>query len=367
MTTDDSTTTDGDAPNATGGLDAATVDESANDSDDGPATAAIDEDDSESTSRARSVGETAGNALGTGLTQAGIGASRAWDGFLYRLTSALGTDKIWRSRFNKTVKRMYKSTDADAIAFVAGKKGELTPAPAKYRPPTADVDLDDDDDEDPHGYWEVGHFDQTFSAATAEVSTEHINNIPVVFLHTDEWAEASFSGALLAEAVDMGQKDVLYTNPEFNVIELTRELPADGGDGAVADGGTVQSEVKLEQAHPGQLDDSIIDVASPGALDGIRVRWEKFKDLRLDTTTVEEMNQVEQRGYLAGRHDAEDDSGVGEVKWFILGMVALGLGGFWLGAKFGGGGGGGGGGSVMPFTMSLGSTLKSLAFGVGWL
>jgi hypothetical protein len=326
------------------GIDAATVESD-------------DEPDGEHSDRAESAGRTFGGVINT----ARLGASKIWTGFLYGASSVMGTDKVWQNRMKKNIKRMYKATDADAIGFVVRKKGDILPTPVKYRPP----DIEDEDN--PHGLWEAGHMDQTFTAATGANATETINNIPVVWLHTDDWAEASFSGALLAEAVELGNTEPLYQNPTVNV--LTLEQPADA-DAARADGG-VKSETRIENATPGALKDEVVDVESVGRHDGTRVRWEKFFDLRMQETTVEEMDQAQERGRLAGLREAMGGADNQHIKWFVLGMVGLGLGAFWLGAKYGGagggGGGGGGGGDVMPFMMNAGGLVKSAALGVGWL
>jgi len=342
------------------GLDAQSIDETDAALGDREIDAEPANTDGEETPDARELGERLGGGFGKTLNGLRLGVSRVWTGFLYAASSTLGTDKVWQNRFKKNIKRMYKSTSADAIGFVVQKNGAILPTPVKYRPP----DIDDEDN--PHGYWEAGHMDQTFDAATGANATETINNIPVIFLHTDDWAEASFSGALLGEAVDIGRTEELYQDPSINIIEI--EQPAPSADMAT-DGG-VESHVRAENVTPGALKDVAIDVESIGKHDGTRVRWEKFKDLRMEQTTVEEMNQVQERGRLAGLREAMGDDNKHMIKWFVLGMVALGLGAFYLGAQTGGasgGGGGGGGGGMMPFMMTMDSMLQTLTVGVGWL
>jgi len=240
---------------------------------------------------------------------------------------------FWKGMLARSLHAYHKAGKGDAVGLVRKPSGKIEPTAIKWK--TAD---ETDDDERPG--WHARAFDHSWKPDTYGRELPRMGKTPVKPLDLDSWRATSFMEARVAEAVDQGDTQPLYRVDEAN---LTATLDYQGGQaGAVADGGAVVNSIEFDPRGSPVFDDTIINLGS-GEYDGHAVSWSKAKELYAERTTTDEMDQQEQRGFLAGRSKQDMKSWM--LKILLIGgaIAALGLiGPELIQALFGGGGGSGG-------------------------
>lgn len=298
-------------------------------------------DDTDQPSRARQRGAAVAQGIRTAIWLSLRAIGDAIFGFVRNLLalpvlSVIGR-KIWKGMLARSLHAYHKAGKGDAVGLVRKPSGQIEPTAIRWK--TSD---ETDDDERPG--WHARAFDHSWKPDTYGRELPRMGKTPVKPLDLDSWRATSFMEARVAEAVDQGDTRPLYRVDEAN---LTATLDYQGGQaGAVADGGAVVNSIEFDPRGSPVFDDTIIDLGSCD-YDGHAVSWNKAKELYAERTTTDEMDQQEQRGFLAGRSKQDMKSWM--LKILLIGgaIAALGLiGPELIQALFGGGGGGSGG--VIP-------------------
>jgi hypothetical protein len=211
-------------------------------------------------------------------------------------------------------------------------------------------------DEDEQPGWKVKGEDRTFEDSNHD-AVFRVGDVPVVLINEDETRSGSWLEATVTEAIDAGNMTEVY-----NVESADLTATIDYGDAvpgaAMSDGGAnVQREFDPKTSPV--FEDMWIDTTSDEGYAGRALSWWKYADHDPTTTSPEEIDRAQERGWLAGLAGHGDNTAfVIKVLLIALGMVAtFVLGPDLISALFasGGGGGGGGGGGIIPFALgSLG-------------
>jgi hypothetical protein len=272
-------------------------------------------------------------------------------GLVYALTKLLPVfgERFWKKLALRTMYLYHQRAGGDALGVEAltQEKADLTPV--KYKP------AEQTEQEERPG-WSAKNRDKVWSPTTFGRSTMRLGKVPIIPLDNDSWQATSYAEARVAEAVDQGDTRPLY---DVSDAELTATFDATGAGGAgqqaVADGGTNVQNMEFNPRSTAPFKDMIVEIGGDD-YDGQAISFWKTKELMLETTTTEEMERQEERGFLAGR--SRDDLKSWALKIMLIG-AALGLAGLvgpeLVNAVFGGGGGGGGGGGagIIPFQLSV--------------
>jgi hypothetical protein len=248
-------------------------------------------------------------------------------------------ERLFKAMAVKSLENYHKRAGGDAIGItgIAGQKLDLIPV--QYRPPEAC-----DEGEKPG--WKAKGRDKVWNAGSEGRVVDYIGRTPVVALDLDGHVEAGWLKPRIAEAIELDNHEPVYTNPEMNVV-----VDHQPGGGARADGGF---GYELELESPGRwMGDALIDLDSGEGYDGMRVSFRKATEWMAETTTTQEMQMQEDRGYLRGKMAAGDGPSLTKLllicAGIILGVLAI----VFIGPQLLGGSGPGGGGSINPLMASL--------------
>jgi hypothetical protein len=298
----------------------------------------------------RRVGVTTGNRIATALTRIGSalwvvpGAiARQLTYTAARFLPFIGA-KWWKGVTVFALKAYYKRSGGDAVGLLGNEHaGSATVAPVKWKD-----DVDTEQDERPG--WKVKGESRTFEDSNHD-AVFRIGNTPVVLINEDETRSGSWLEANVSEAIDAGNMTEVYNVEQADLtatIDYGDEMPG----GALSDGGaTVQREFNPKNSPV--FEDMWIDTTSGDGYDGRAISWWKYADHDPTTTSPEEIDRAQERGWLAGLAGHGDNTAfVVKVLLIALGMVAtFVLGPDLIAALFASGSGGGGGGGVIPFAL----------------
>jgi len=266
--------------------------------------------------------------------------------------------KLWKGLTIASLRQYHRNAGGDRLGLEVQPSGELKLTPVKYR--SADAI---EQDEQPG--WKAKGRDKTWRPTTLGQDGYRLGKVPVVPLDTDSWRATSVLESRVAEAVDMGETRPLY---DVEKAELTAEIDygnAAGNNAAVADGGA-NLNVGFEPTSSPVFEDTIIDLGSDD-WDGQAVSWEKSKELMLERTGTEEMQNQETRGEIAGQSGRDMQRFVIKVMMIAAGMIALAvIGREVVSMVFAGGGGGGEGASGGGGGGLFGTTVIAVGNIVGW-
>jgi hypothetical protein len=304
----------------------------------------------------RRVGEAAGKSIATALTKVGsalwvvpAAVVRQLTYTAARFLPVIGA-KWWKGVTLFSLKAYHRRSGGDALALLGNEHaGSASFAPLKWKD-----DVATDEDEQPG--WKVKGEDRTFEDSNHD-SVFRVGNVPMVLVNKDETRSGSWLEANVTEAIDAGNMTEVY---DVESAELRATI--DYGDAvpgaAMSDGGANVSR-EFEPRESPVFKDMLIDLTSGEHFDGRAISWTKYSDHDPTTTSPEEIDRAQERGWLAGLAGHGDNTAfVIKVLLIALGMVAtFVLGPDLISALFasGGGGGGGGGGGIIPFALgSLG-------------
>lgn len=263
--------------------------------------------------------------------------------FLMNLTAPIPRlgERIWHAFAIRAIYGYHRASGGDRLGLETLPSGKVRLTPVKWKGIEAC-----DEDEKPG--WKAAGRDKTWKPTTLGQSGPRLWKTPVIPLDAESWRATSILESRVAEAVDQGDMRPLYRVDE---ADLTATLDTRGAAGqpAVADGGAAVANVEFEPRSSPIFDDMIIDLGSED-YDGQAVSFSKAKELMMETTTTEEMDAQEQRGFLAGRSMKD----LKKWMWKIMlwaGVIAIaGLIGKELVAVIFGGGDGG---SVVPLLLGV--------------
>jgi hypothetical protein len=253
--------------------------------------------------------------------------------------------RIFRAMAIKSLKNYHKRAGGDALALdaKAGQKLDLTPV--KYRT------VEECDEAEKPGWVAKGE-DKVWNAASEGRVVDYLGNTPIVALDRDSHVECGWLRPRIAEAIELDNYDGIYQQPRIEPNLNVYASP--GADGELAtDGGQADNvEMQLQQLalqDPGRwAGDALVDLDSGDGYDGMRVSFRKATEWMSETSTTQEMQMQEDRGYLRGR---AGDSGPSMAKLLlicagiILGVLAIVI----LGPQLMSSGGGGG---INPLTIA---------------
>jgi len=248
---------------------------------------------------------------------------------------------FWKKMAAASIHNWYKQSGAEALALNGRPNNHVKIEPVKY--------LDSATADGKPG-WKAKGRDKVWATGADGRDVDYLGGrTPVIWTDDDAHEIGGRFQARVGEAIDLGKHKPLYRDPEFNVqINAGQEMQGGAGQ-ARADGG-----MQIELDKHGVFDgDSIIDLSSGDAYDGMALSWRKYTETYPETSTTEEMRRQEERGRIAEMDpDGQND--------FAKKMLMI-TGGIILAALFivfvlpkllsGSGGGGGGGGGVMPIML----------------
>jgi hypothetical protein len=286
---------------------------------------------------------------------------RAWNNFARSFVPVIPfKQRLFHNMAMKGLKNYHRAAGGDAIGLVATAGQRLDLEPVKFL--TAEQRRDRDEPERPG--WKSKKRDKTWAAGTEGQVVDWLGKTPVVLLQNDDHVEAGWQRSRVAQALDLGNHRPLFQNPQ---IEVTPQYQVDFSSApgaAVTDGGELDLSAEdldfalqhsgAEIVSPGDFaGDNIIDLASPEGDAGMRISHRKANDWFQSTTTPQEMQMQQDRGYIMGKLGADEPNAfkyllvAGAI--VVLSLLAV----FVLPEVLGGGGGGGGGdgGGIVPFML----------------
>ncbi len=195
--------------------------------------------------------------------------------------------RLFERLANGAIHQYYKKTGADAIGLETRPGQRLELDPVKFK------SAEECDEEGEKSGWYSYKRSEVWNAASMGDDVVFLNGkTPTIPLHHDDHAQAGWLRPRISEAIELGQYQPLYHDPTLQIV-----VDADGQQGqTVADGG-----YRVFEADAGEwLGDSIIDLDSGDGYTGMRVSFAKASDWAAETTTTQEMEMQEQRGFLRG-------------------------------------------------------------------
>jgi hypothetical protein len=268
-------------------------------------------------------------------------------------------DRVWKKLTLLSLKKFHKRSGGDALGLVARPGQQLEYRPVKFK-------SEAECDEGEQAGWHAKGLDKTWAAGSEGRVVDYLGKTPVVLLEEDSHIEAGWLKPRIAEAIELDRYDPVFANPTLApVFEVPEEhldiqnTDAGGGgaDVALSDGGHADPAEAFqgwELEAPGMFaGDSVIDLGSGDAYDGLRISHRKADEWMAETTTTQEMQMQEDRGFLRGKMAGE--SGPSVVKLLIIcGAIILGV--LFLvlvlPQMLAGSGGGGIGGAINPLTVA---------------
>lgn len=271
-------------------------------------------------------------------------------------------DRFWKGVTMLGLKKFHKRAGGDAVGLVARPGQQLEYRPVKFK-------SEAECDEGEKAGWHAKALDKTWEAGSEGRVVDYLGKVPVVLLEEDSHVEAGWLKPRIGEAIELDRYDPVFANPTlkpvFEVPEsIATEDPDTGGvDVALSDGGhadPAEAFRRFELSDPGMFaGDSVINLDSGQGYDGLRISHRKADEWMAETTTSQEMQMQEDRGFLRGKMAGEN--GPSTVKMLIIcGAIILGV--LFivliLPQMLAGGGGGGGVTGINPLTIAA-------ALGVG--
>lgn len=268
-------------------------------------------------------------------------------------------DRFWKKIAVASLYKYHKKTGGDAIGLVALPGQQLKPIPVKYK-------SEAETERGEKSGWHAKNLDKTWEAGSEGRVVDHLGKTPIVLLDSDSHIEAGWLKPRIAEAIELDRYDPVFTGAELKpVFELPEDAlepahnpdDAESGGVALADGAGVspqQAFDRWELDDPGIFaGDSLIELDSPDGYTGTRISHRKADEWMAETTTEQEMQMQEDRGYLRGLSAAENGPSVVKLL-LICAAIILGVLGlvFVVPQLFGSAGGGGApGGGINPLTI----------------
>lgn len=249
--------------------------------------------------------------------------------------------RIFKRLAVKSLENYYKISGGDALGLVAEPGQKLSVVPVKYKPPEAC-------EEGEKAGWHAKGQDKSWEAGSEGHVVDFLGRVPIVALERDSHVEAGWLKPRVAEAIELERYDPLFATATINAIfDVNEPATGAGGQSAVADGGQEAQFQGFQIDDPGMFaGDAVIDLQSQDGHDGMRVSFRKASEWMSETTTTQEMQMQEDRGYLRGKMAAGNGPSVTKLLLIcaaiILGTLAI----IFIVPEFLGGSGGGG--SMMP-------------------
>lgn len=294
-----------------------------------------------------------------------------WNNLFRNFTSIVPfTERLYHNMAVKAMTNLHRKAGGDAIGLVATAGQQLDLEPVKY---ISAEEWSERDDTDQPG-WKSKRRDKTWAAGTEGQVVDYLGKAPIVLLQDDAHVESGWQRSRIAQALDLDQHQPIFNNPQIDVkpqyqVDF-RSAPGEG----VADGGELDLTPEdldfylrgsdAEVVEPGEyFGDSLIDLSSPQADDGMRVSHRKAQAWFSQQSDAEFGQRQQDRGYLMGKLGKDEPNAfkyllvAGAI--VVLSLLAV----FVLPEVLGGGGGGGGdsGGGIVPFMLGL----KNMAGALG--
>jgi len=265
---------------------------------------------------ASDAGEKAGSSIGKTIGVPILFVTSMASSLVYTVTRFLPFigQKFWKGAIQSSIRRYQKSAGADVVAFVHREGGKLEPAVAKWQ--------DGDDIGDKPG-WKVVGEETVWDPGAEGRGVERLGKADVILADEASFEIADPLKMRVSEALDLEKVEPLLVNPTLQQTVITP-----GSDGssaqAIADGGVQQGSLTVDPMDMAAFDDFAIDLApdNPDA-DGMRLSARKYKEMDLNKTGSEEMQNQETRGLLAGRAGTDRKSFILKVVLAAFGFVLL--------------------------------------------
>lgn len=288
---------------------------------------------------ARSAGAGIGMALVWPLKAGAVSAWKGGEGLLLGVTRVLPKGSgLWQRVITIGYKNLKRTSNADRIGHLQ-KQGNLL-----HRPLYWNNDRNRWETKSGANWWNGGK-QHTYIGP---------GGVPCVWAASRATELGDQVQSEVAEALEVGATQDLYTDAEVTIQQLTLDAGADqagGQGGAIADGGNPVMSTNVTVDHPGILADQVTDLGTLYRGDGADepaearlVSMERYYETYPETTDSEEMQHQEDRGLLAQMNDGD--------KWkialyFMAAAFVFVLAWEYLPSLLSGGGGGGGG--LLPF------------------
>jgi hypothetical protein len=292
---------------------------------------------------ARGAGRNAGVVVASWIT----GLIAAVGGFVVGLLTRLVPygGRFWKALAVMSVERYHRVAGGDAVGVNLKQSGKVDLEPVAYRP----ADIEDQK----RAGWQAAGRDKAWEASADGREVDRLGKAPVVFLDESASQRATAVEARVAEAIDLGRfREVLDAQNVQVVKEIVMPEAGDGqGDAAVADGGTVEENTRLEDATIDAIQDVIVDITPDGDYDGQAISMRKVKETYRQKADGEKMEEAKTYGYLAGMSMHDNRGMVIKILLIALAMImAATMGPTLIQVLFGGGGGSAG--SSFPISIA---------------
>ncbi|SNZ06152.1 hypothetical protein SAMN06269185_1067 [Natronoarchaeum philippinense] len=267
-----------------------------------------DQDESDRTEWAKSIGESIGAVPMWVLLKLGLLAIGVAKGILKWIP---GRSKIYRGMIKNGTEQLYKQTGAAVIVLTIYGDGYLVPRPAEIDREEGVVRTNNDEE------WTL-----------SELSPLRLGDAPVVVGVADDHELASPIAARVAEAADLNFWD--RVQPVRETSDGLEEVDYQSPQQVVADGGD-------DEMHQ-TFDDVLVDARNPlDRATGWIVSMRKGYELHWSQSSSEAMKKQEDRGRLSEMDPDQYRKQAIRTAALVLGGVALGLFGPALAAQVAGG------------------------------
>jgi len=255
--------------------------------------------------------------------------------------------RLFRKMALSSLRNYHKRSGGDALGIEARPGQQIDIVPVKYKPP-------EETDEEERGGWHIKGRERTYDPGPDGQSVSFIDGkVPSVLLHSDASTETGWLSPRIGQAIEMDNYAPVFVGPTLAKQQPQAQQMA--ANGAMADGGhsvpvQTPSVDGFDMIDPGQFSgDNIVDLSSGDGHSGMRISLKKAKEWFAEEADSEKMQMQEERGYLAGlaNNDNEDAKTIFlYAALLVIGVLAVVL----LGPELVGGGGGG---SINPLVSSL--------------
>lgn len=269
-------------------------------------------------SKAAVAGEKTGTAIRGGINSVEGGIGRFIDNFLSGFGRAIPfRQKLFKGMAVKGLEKYHKIAGGDAIGLVALPGQQLRYLPIKY------ISAAEADEGQKPG-WKAKSIDKTWNAGSEGRVVDFLGKTPIVLLDEDDHVEAGWLKPRIAEAIELENYDPVFTQPMINPVFDVSVDPSpgiNGGQPALSDGGVnadLSDQINIteddfqgfEVGDVGAFaSDNLINLSSGSGYDGMRISHRKADEWAAETSTSEEMQHQEDRGYIRGKmHESGPDT-----------------------------------------------------------
>lgn len=264
----------------------------------------------------------AGELTGTALRKSISGTEAAIGQFIDNFLGGFGRaipfrQKLFKGMAVKGLEKYHSIAGGDAIGLVALPGQQLKYLPIKY------ISAAEAEEGQKPG-WKAKSIDKTWNAGSEGRVVDYLGKTPIVLLDEDDHVEAGWLKPRIAEAIELDNYDPVFTQPVINPVfdvSVDSSPGVNGAQPALSDGGVTAdlsdqiniTEDDFEGFEVSELgafaSDSLINLSSGVGYTGMRISHRKADEWAAETSTSEEMQHQEDRGYIRGKmHDSGPDT-----------------------------------------------------------